>query len=102
MTDTDARLIESSVTRDLMRKCGDDVAEVIMRSAYLAESGISAAVIATGGAASALGIAAGAFAATLDKPVAPSDAADALWEKLRPTVIRAFQQSARAALGDSK
>ena len=80
------------IVRDLMRKCGDDVAEAMWRTVLLAESRSDAAVVATGGAAAALGLAAGAFKALSEEPCSPEEAVCALWEKLRPMAIRAFRQ----------
>lgn len=76
---------------DLLRKCEDDVSDVIMRTAKLSPTQLGAATISLGAAAVALGVAAGAVAANCDESPAPEEAADALWERLRPMVVRAFE-----------
>ena len=80
------------VVRDLMRKCQDDVVDTIHRTALLALDRDGAATIALGGAAAALGTAAGAVAATCDEAPTAEEATDALWQRFRPMVIRAYEQ----------
>lgn len=83
--------VDIQMVRDLGRKCGEDVFDSIMRTALLIPDPINRAQIATFGAGAAIGVAMAAFLKTGVQQTAASEAADALWEKLRPLAIRGAQ-----------
>lgn len=83
------------IVNDMGKKCADDVSDAMMRTLRIIDTPQGAAIVATFAAAAALGIATGAFAATIENG-SPEETADALWVKLRPMVVR----SAAALNGD--
>lgn len=100
----------ADTTRDIGRKCEEDVTDTIARGMRLAEldiegrdGGVAMAQVAMYGAAGAVGAAAGAFTAVIhhafgQKP-APDDMADELLALLRPMVLRGMT---RLDAGQSK
>lgn len=82
------------ITRDIARKCGDDVEAAVKRNMALVdtpEAKLSVSLVAT---ASAMGAASGSYLAMHDArdqpPVHPLAAADGVWRTLRPMVLKAM------------
>lgn len=84
------------ITRDIARKCGDDVSAAIHRNMALVGGATPMTQVAFSGAASALGAAAGSVLAVHfmmggDKE-APDVVADRVWSMLRPLVVDSVQR----------
>ncbi len=77
------------VTRDIGLKCADDVGDAIRRNMYLMGDKRGKMIVATYGAATAIGAANGAFAAMSDGPQEIDEAfVDQCWaEILRPMIL---------------
>lgn len=93
----------SPIVRDIGRKCGEDASGAIRRNMALMGNSEEMAQVAVFGAGSALGTAAGAMAAHLErqtgKPVDGAEVADHLWALLRTTVLAGLQRIEGARRG---
>jgi hypothetical protein len=86
------------ILQDIGRKCGEDVSAAIGRNMLLFDGKREAMIIATYGAATAIGAANGAFSAYMDGPDAiDANLVDQLWaEILRPMILGDLSQAAIA------
>lgn len=85
------------ITRDIGRKTGQDVADVVRRNVALVDSHEAAFMVATHGASTALAYAAVRFSAA--KPELDANAvADALWEIMRPMVAKNVGDAMQSAM----
>ena len=82
------------ITRDIARKCGDDVAVIVRRNMGLVDTPEAKLSVSLSAAASAMGAASGSYLAMHDArdqpPVHHLAAADGVWRSLRPMVLRAM------------
>lgn len=78
-----------AITRDIGRKCADDVGDAIRRNMQLMGDKRGKMIVATYGAATAIGAANGAFAAMADGQLTIDEAfVDQCWaEVLRPMIL---------------
>jgi hypothetical protein len=82
-------IIYDQMAEDLARKCADDVRDAMWRTILLSESEGQRAAIAMMAAASASAITAGIVAKLIGFEDVEA-VADALWEQMRPRLIRAI------------
>lgn len=85
---------ERHVIRDIAAKCSDDVAEAISRNMKLVDGGEAMTQVAVMAAGRAIGVASGAFLAFASchgEEVTGDEVVDALFERMRPIVMRAIK-----------
>lgn len=87
------------IIKDIGRKCASDTSSAIHRNISLVDDPRAAFIVATYGAALALGIASGALGAMIEE-TDPEKLADALWDRLRPMVVSAAEAFTAAGGGD--
>lgn len=82
--------MSNHITDDLAHKASDDTAAAIRRVWQFAETHFDQMHMATMAAASALAYSAAAMNAHLGEGHSPDEVSDAMWEILRPMVLRAL------------
>lgn len=83
-----------ALTRDIARKCADDVSAAIRRNMALVDGPAEKLAVSMSAAASAMGSATGSYLAYHDlqraEPIYPAAAAKGLWRALEPMTLRAM------------
>lgn len=89
------------IIKDIGRKCAEDVAGAIRRNMLLFNGKRELMIVATYGAAAAIGAANGAFAAYMDAPDSIDEKlVDQLWaEILRPMILGDLSEAAFSKAG---
>jgi hypothetical protein len=90
------------ITRDIARKCGDDVSAAIHRNMALVGGATPMAQVAFSGAASAFGAAAGSVLAvhrlTGGEPVTTDEVLERVWSIIRPLAVRSLADAGVSGL----